>query len=272
MNRKVCALAVVLLIGLSFGTTRAGDGGFNGLPLGIDLPNTSDVDFGYVRIADDDALEPQTLTIEAWIHPQGLGYGFQPTIIAKPWEGVAGNYIFSWHMLWWADTGQIWVFLTNSMPNGGIGLLSNGTVPLDNTAHVAMTFDGTWLRIFIDGQLDNQVETGFAVVDYGDQDVLIGAGNFGNGFVRRFDGIIDEVRIWDHARTDGEIAGQMDCALSGDEPGLLVYYSFNMGDATDDSLHGHDGLIEGAADYVEFYQDCMIHFDGFDGGDTGGWN
>ncbi len=66
--------------------------------------------------------------------------------------------------------------------------------------------------------------------------------------------------------SEGEIAGQMNCALSGDEPGLLAYYSFNMGDATDDSGHGHDGLIEGAADYVDFSQDCMILFDGFDDG------
>ncbi len=56
-------------------------------------------------------------------------------------------------------------------------------------------------------------------------------GELPGGWVYRFDGIIDEVRIWDHARDEGEIAGQMNCALSGDEPGLLAYYSFNMGDA-----------------------------------------
>jgi hypothetical protein len=189
-------------------------------------------------------------------------------------ENVAGNYIFSWMMLW--TNGEIWVWVTNILGSGsgGMALLSNGSVPMGSAAHVAMTFDGTYLRLFINGVEDtaSPATTGFDVVDYGDQDVLIGAGNFGNGFVRRFDGIIDEVRIWDHSRDAATIAGQMDCALTGFEPGLLAYYSFNMGDARDDSNQGHDGVIEGAADYVEFSQDCMIHFDGFDDGTTAAWN
>ena len=42
-----------------------------------------------------------------------------------------------------------------------------------------------------------------AGVYYGNEDVLIGAANFGAGYYRRFAGTIDDVRIWDHAR-DGQ--------------------------------------------------------------------
>jgi hypothetical protein len=262
-----------IAMGLSCGWIWAGDGGFNGLTLGIDLSNTSAVDYGYVRIADDVSLEPQRFTIEAWIQPLGPGFGAEPVIIAKPMEWVAGNYIFSWAMLWM--NGQIWVLVTNDMGsnNGGMALLSDGIVPMGSAAHVAMTFDGTYLRLFINGVEDaaSPAATGFDAVDYGDQDVLIGAGNFGNGFVRRFDGIIDEVRIWDHARDGAEIAAHMDCALEGTEPGLLAYYSFNMAEPRDDSGQGHDGVIEGAAEYLDYSQASMILFDGFDDGTTSAW-
>ena len=180
-------------------------------------------------------------------------------------------------MIVWRPTDEVmWVFLANILNtnNQGINFLGVNSVPSGTSSHVAVTFDGAYLRLFINGVEDgaSPVETGFDTVDYGPQDVLIGAGNFSNPYERRFDGIIDEVRIWDHARSEAEIAGQMNCALDGTEPGLLAYYSFNMGDARDDSDQGHDGVIEGEAEFEDFSQDCMIHFDGFDDGDTAAWN
>ena len=272
MARRTAVIA--MLVGVTCVLTWAGDGGFHGRMLGIDLSNTDYVDYGYVRIADDDALEPQTFTIEAWIHPMGPGFGFDPVFIGKPTEGNAGNYIFSWMMIWKASTGQIWSWLTNTFASSGVNFVSDGAVPIGSSAHVAMTFDGTWLRLFINGVEDpaSPVDAGFSDVYYGDEDVLIGAGNFAGSIVRRFDGIIDEVRIWDHARDGAEIAAQMDCALTGAEPGLLAYYSFNSSDAWDDSGQGHHGVIEGTADFVEFAQDCMVLFDDFESGDLTWWS
>jgi len=285
MDRSIGLFALAVWIGLCAGLTwAAGEppheaevGGLAGLPLGIDLPNTSDVDYGYVRVADDDALEPQTFTIEAWITPLGPGFGgtldgFGSVIVSKSMEGSAGTFIASFGLGWVSSTGAIYVFVANQLGSSGDLLWSIGTVPMSTSAHVAMTFDGTWLRIFIDGQLDNEMQTTSGIVDYGPQDILIGAGNYGLGFLRRYDGIVDEVRFWDHARDEAEIASQMDCPLFGDEPGLLAYYSFNLGDARDDSGHGHDGVLEGAPEFVEFYQPCMIFLDGFQSGDTAAWS
>ena len=90
--------------------------------------------------------------------------------------------------------------------------------------------------------------------------------------MRRFDGVIDEVRIWDHARDAATISEHMNCALTGFEPGLLAYYSFNSGDAWDDTGQAHHGVIEGTADFADFAQDCMVLFDDFETGDTTGWS
>jgi hypothetical protein len=277
----IYVFTLVSLIGFAGGPLEAGDGGFGGVPLGIDLSNTSDVDYGWVRIADDDGLEPQTLTLEAWIHPLGNGYLHTHNpgapIIAKATEDAGGANAGSWSM-WWAppttgaNSGKILVGITSEIYVAGTSLWSIGTIPMGTSAHVAMTFDGTWLRIFINGQLDNIVHANSPVIDYGNEDVFIGAVNFTGGFVYRFDGIIDEVRIWDHARDEATIAGDMDCPLYGDEPGLLAYYSFNMADATDDSGNGHGGLFEGNPEPTFFAQDCTVFFDDFEFGDTRWWS
>jgi hypothetical protein len=46
---------------------------------------------------------------------------------------------------------------------------------------------------------------------------------------RRFDGKIEEVRIWTVARTAAEIKAAMNCELKGDEAGLAGYWNFNQG-------------------------------------------
>jgi len=47
-----------------------------------------------------------------------------------------------------------------------------------------------------------------------------------------FTGKIDELRIWSVARSDAEIKATMGQRLSGKEPGLVVYYTFDEGTGT----------------------------------------
>lgn len=66
----------------------------------LQLTNTSSGTAGWVRIADDDSLEPQTLTIEAWITPRGPGYqtgsNVGGMVVSKPIEGASGPFIQSY--------------------------------------------------------------------------------------------------------------------------------------------------------------------------------
>jgi len=108
------------------------------------------------------------------------------------------------------------------------------------------------LSLYVDGTLEAMGAYPYDGVYYGDEDVLIGAANFASGYWRRFDGIIDDLRLWDHARSVEDIAATMSCRLIGDEPGLLAYWSFETGGLTDDSGNGHDGVAEEAGDAVNF--------------------
>lgn len=261
----------LILLSSLFGSEAALGQGQN-----LQLTNTSGGTAGWVRVTDDNSLEPQTLSIEAWITPRGSGYqtgsNVGGMVVSKPIEGASGPFIQSYGLSWVPSTGLIRAIITDDLRNTGQLLYSNRPVQVGHTNHIAMTFDGTWLRLYINGHLDAEVESAATTIDYGDEDVLLGAANFVSGAKRRFQGEIDEVRLWDHARTRDQIGNLKNCELVGNEAGLLAYYNFNAGDATDDSDNGHDGVSEGVFAYSTQEDRCPDLTDGFETGDLAAWS
>ncbi|OJJ21013.1 hypothetical protein BKI52_10590 [marine bacterium AO1-C] len=92
-----------------------------------------------------------------------------------------------------------------------------------NWHHVAVVRNGTAITVFLDGiqrYTDNWGTVGTGAI-------WIGAENDGGGFY--FTGEIDEVRIWDDARTQDEIIANMNQSLAGSEANLVAYYNMNQG-------------------------------------------
>ena len=58
-------------------------------------------------------------------------------------------------------------------------------------------------------------------------------------------GTMDEVRVWNHARTAEQIRAGMFKTLSGAEKGLAGYWNFDDGTAADLSPGKHDGVPAG---------------------------
>ncbi len=104
-----------------------------------------------------------------------------------------------------------------------LGLLS------DNTwYHVAATYDGASMKIFLDGTLvDNTPKTGVLSTN-ATVNAWIG-GNPPAATGHPWQGGIDEVRIWNTARTQAQIQASRNTELTGNEPGLQAYYQFNEG-------------------------------------------
>ena len=85
--------------------------------------------------------------------------------------------------------------------------------------HVAFTFDGTTTKLYLDGiEIDS---SNFAAGLTPNQVPITAIG-------RQFLGKIDEVRIWNIARSQGEIQAVMNGSLSGDESGLVAYYPMEV--------------------------------------------
>jgi hypothetical protein len=205
---------------------------------------------GYVRVANSPAFSLQQFTLEAWIQRVGPGSGISTdpsgaAILAKPIEGQSGSNIASWHMHW-TPNGEIHFNLTHTATSSGVYILSSPVATPTARHHLAVTFDGATISLYIDGLPKGSASWNLGSVYYGANDVLIGADNFSFGYLRRFDGFIDDVRIWDHALTQTEISSTMNCHLTGTEAGLVAYWTFDSFDFSDLTGHGHVGVPNGS--------------------------
>ena len=220
------------------------------------LANANATNTGYVRVPNDAAFSLQAFTFEVWVQQVGLGYG-QTTdgsgasIIAKPSEGSIGSDIASWHLSW-TNSGQLVFNLTHTLGSTGVYVASAPVATPFALHHVAATFDGATVQLYVDGVPNGSVAWSLGAVYYGPEDVLIGADNFGFGYLRRFDGYIDDVRVWDHALTPAQIASSMNCGLTGRESGLVAYWAFDDSTLTDRTGHGHNGTAVATAGAVSY--------------------
>jgi len=113
-------------------------------------------------------------------------------------------------------------------------------------------YDGNNIKIFINGveraSVDDNSPPGIRP-SY--TNLLIGEAPAYPG--RKFDGKIDEVRVWNYARSEGEIQADMHRRLNGDEPGLVGYWRFDEGTGSttsDSTANGNDGTLVGVPDWV----------------------
>jgi hypothetical protein len=86
--------------------------------------------------------------------------------------------------------------------NRTAGLNGSTTINADEWHHLAAVYNGSVLQLYIDGKLDaSQPWTGG--IGKNDSDVLIGENAQQSG--RFFNGLIDDVRIYNHALSESEI-------------------------------------------------------------------
>jgi hypothetical protein len=90
--------------------------------------------------------------------------------------------------------------------------------------HVAGTYDGTTVKLYVDGVLRESREV-IATIQTGTSDVEIGS-RAGTEF---FKGKMYDIRYWNVARSAAQISGSMNAQLTGSETGLVAAYSLNQG-------------------------------------------
>jgi hypothetical protein len=80
-------------------------------------------------------------------------------------------------------------------------------VPLNSWSHVAGTYDGSALKFYLNGVLDSTSDFPTPLeIGTNDLNVIVGASI---DDPRYFSGVIDEVRVWNRALSEKEIAGNM---------------------------------------------------------------
>ncbi len=111
--------------------------------------------------------------------------------------------------------------------NGYVFTLQNCPFQLNKTYHVAMVYDGTALKFYRDGYLLSQVACS-GTISSNSLPAIIGNGP-ALPAANQFFGQINELRIWNVARTQAQIRTYMNNSLPNPttQPGLLAYYTFD---------------------------------------------
>ncbi len=246
----------------------------------IQLQNWDENSFGVVRVGYSPALQTQCVTLQVVIRPEGNGYGQASDewgchVVTHAVEGEGQYYGGGYAIRWSPTTTRVNFQLAHALDYWGVILFSNTLVPVGTTAQVSATFDGVTARLYVNGVLDNEAPTTGSWIAWDpDTNLRFGAGNGPSGYLRRFQGIIDNVRLWDRALSAAEIACNMADEPSGPIDGLIGAWTFNNGSYADVSGHGRDAVAEGHVTLtdqpivspppraiVDFNHDCQVDGD-----------
>lgn len=172
----------------------------------------------------------QPFSIEAWVKADNFNENGM----------IVGQYVFP------QPTRGGFIVKNNAkleFYNAGSGSIqSSGTLTANAWHHIAMTKDASGnILLYINGVQDG---SGTNNVGLNNSNTTIGNSDSGGGSPR-FNGTIDEVRIWNTALCQAQIVGRMNCELTGSESGLVAYYNFNNASASiGGSNAGQTSLID----------------------------
>lgn len=163
---------------------------------------------------------PAEFTVEFWLNPASLSDYNQEISIGAP-GSLANN---AWQGFTFHSTAGGAVYVGTDMSSRLTPAeLPMGTVELNTWQHFAYTFKNGTGSFYKNGVLlasrTNSAPANFSRL-------LIAA-----GCCMPVHGSIDELRIWTVARNCDEISQQRSCELTGSEANLLLYYTFNQGEA-----------------------------------------
>jgi len=95
--------------------------------------------------------------------------------------------------------------------------------------HAAYTYDGTTMKLYVDGVEEGTATPGFNAVYAGTNYVRIGAWNDTGANFSFFSGYIDEVRLWSVARSASELLGSKQIDVTGTANLVSVWKAENNG-------------------------------------------
>jgi uncharacterized protein (TIGR02145 family) len=182
----------------------------------------------YVQVGDSNTLDiTDNYTVSAWIKPNGWGEGNQYGRIFQKGNSTSSRYVLFIDK----SSSETIIFCKNDTDYDA----TNGSISLNQWQHVAATYDGTTLKLYIDGIQNVNTYSGANLSVNGDS-LYIGNRNTQD---RTFDGFIDEVKIYPYARTAEEIRQDYNAGLAGAKTAHGVSAAF--GGASDKWLT--DGLV-----------------------------
>jgi hypothetical protein len=208
----------------------------------------------WLTVADSASLDlTGAMTLEAWVNPSALS-GWR-TVLMK--EGASA---LSYSLYANDNMPKPAVYARIAGDSSSMGNSGTSSLPVNTWTHLAATYDGGSLRIFVNGSevaspmpLTGSMAASTSPLRIG------GNALFGGEY---FQGKIDEVRIYARALSPAEIVADMGLPVSN---GLAAAFSFDEGSGTtasDSSGNGNNGTVSGATWAAQGKFGGALKFDG----------
>ncbi len=174
-------------------------------------------------------LTSKTFTIEGWYKVLGYTYNYFSFLDKQ------SSWYFEYSK---ADTA--WTFV---VPGSSPTAMAKMPITLDTWYHIAVTYDGSTVKFYSNGQLIGSVSKNYNFT-INTSPLYIACGI--SGAIEYGFGRYDEIRIWNVTRTASEIQSDYNKTLTGNENGLVLYYKFNEGSGSvifDATANGNTGTL-----------------------------
>lgn len=192
----------------------------------------------HIKIPDHESLNPEFMTLEAWIYVDKLYSTYNSAI------GKQSSYPYPWHLYMFAFSSDVsdnhpefWV----EAEVGRWRVLAEERIQLDVWTHWVGTYDEEFARLYLNGELVAELLTSGAPIPriLGTPLYLgrfVGAGN------HNFYGMIDEVALYNRALTAEEIQQHYQNGLVG-LGYAQTHFSFNCVTEEGEGLGSNEILV-----------------------------
>lgn len=209
---------------------------------------------GSMSVPNSATLKPGLVagwTVEFWIQRNGAGLGDFPVVVgSRPWTSPTDK---GWAVaLASANSFKVSAHFADGTTGFDVAAAQSATGVTPGTwQHWAVVFDRPLNRVhfYKNGVLDNTVQSitfPTGAIDQAD-DVLVGKDP---GTTRVLQANLDDIRVWNIARSAQQIADNFKKELQGNEANLQAYWTFNAANGNDLTGRGNTGTLSPGASIV----------------------
>jgi len=183
------------------------------------------------------AISGNNITVEGWFFTSST---FNLTGLISEALGTDNNVKFGISSGVVSGAQKIYAGFTNNGTSTTV--TSSANLPLNKWTHIAASYDGSSLKVYVNGTLSGTVANASGLPSGADAWYFGKAASGSN----LFPGTMDEIRIWNVTRTQSEIDGNKNAIISASSAGLVGYYKFDEtsgSNAADATGNGYTGTV-----------------------------